>query len=210
MTLSPDGKYLAYTLTPAEGDGAVVVRHVASGAEHRIPTGRRSAEGGDGPAPNPEPAVEQEAEWDQAPPAGPPTPSAGPPVGGPAFTPDSRRVLFSLLPTKAEAGKAKADKVAPADTPRGVVVIAELEPWKITERVERVRSFAVVGDGAGVLVYRKEPKAAEAPKKDTPPEPQAGPSRFGRSGAGGPPRGDPRPAAGSADRFGRPRLGRRD
>ena len=37
--LSPDGKYLAYAFIPAEGDGAVVVKNLVSGAEVRIPSG---------------------------------------------------------------------------------------------------------------------------------------------------------------------------
>ena len=178
MTLSPDGKYLAYTLAPAEGDGAVVVRNVSSGSEHRVPTGRRAGETGDAatPAANPEPTAEREEEEepDQAPPTAPP-PSTGP-VGGPVFTPDSKRVLFAVQPTKAETDKAKADKAA---APKAVVVVAELEPWKVVERIERVRTFSVVGDGAGVLVYRKEPKATEPPKADAPAEAPTPRSRFG-------------------------------
>src|SRR5687767_9431708 len=37
--LSRDGKFLAYNLMPQEGDGELVVRNVASGAEHRLPRG---------------------------------------------------------------------------------------------------------------------------------------------------------------------------
>src|SRR5947209_19589007 len=101
-TLSPDGKFLAYTFTPGEGDGAVVVRNLASGAEHRIPSGGKSeavaAEGGEpGAAPNP---------------PGPPT--GGPPAAAAAsglrFTPDSKRLVVSLAPPRSAVDKAKADK----------------------------------------------------------------------------------------------------
>ncbi|MFO0930082.1 MAG: hypothetical protein U0736_24170 [Gemmataceae bacterium] len=37
--LSPDGRYVAYALAPQEGDGEVVVRHVDSGKEVRVPRG---------------------------------------------------------------------------------------------------------------------------------------------------------------------------
>src|SRR5207237_1226470 len=40
--LSRDGKYLAYNLLPADGDGEFVVRNLASNAEHRVPRGRVS------------------------------------------------------------------------------------------------------------------------------------------------------------------------
>src|SRR5207249_9141059 len=39
--LSPDGKFLAYALTPQEGDGEVVVRKLVSGVEWRFPRGSR-------------------------------------------------------------------------------------------------------------------------------------------------------------------------
>src|SRR5262249_44547888 len=38
---SPDGKFLAYALTPQEGDGEVVVRNLVSGTEWRFPRGSR-------------------------------------------------------------------------------------------------------------------------------------------------------------------------
>src|SRR6266545_5452171 len=37
--LSPDGKFIAYALTPQEGDGEVVIRHLPSGREARYPRG---------------------------------------------------------------------------------------------------------------------------------------------------------------------------
>src|SRR5262245_39080112 len=38
---SPDGKFLAYALTPQEGDGEVVVRNLTTAAEWRYPRGGR-------------------------------------------------------------------------------------------------------------------------------------------------------------------------
>ena len=105
VTLSPDGKFLAYTFTPGEGDGAVVVRNLASGAEHRVPSGGKSevvaAESG-------EPGA-------QPTPPGPPTPG-GPPAGfaaassGLRFTPVSKRLVVSLAPPRSAVDKAKAVK----------------------------------------------------------------------------------------------------
>src|SRR5262245_58816415 len=81
--LSPDGAYLAYGLTPQEGDGEFVVRHLPSGKEFRHPTGSRSVTPGA--------------------PAAPPTPGPGrggrgaPVVAGQhQFTPDGKFVLFRI------------------------------------------------------------------------------------------------------------------
>src|ERR1044072_6072189 len=45
MTLSPDGKYVAYTVAPLDGgDAEVVVRHIASGKETRVARGGRPSD----------------------------------------------------------------------------------------------------------------------------------------------------------------------
>src|SRR5437868_4410427 len=40
--LSRDGQYLAYLLTPQEGDGELVVRNLTTGAERRLPVGSQA------------------------------------------------------------------------------------------------------------------------------------------------------------------------
>src|SRR4029078_5420690 len=77
--LSPDGTHVAYLVSPPEGDGEAVVRHVASGKEFKFPRG------------------------------------GGTTFYFPKFSPDGRRVLLPLSPTKAEVEKAKADKVKTED-----------------------------------------------------------------------------------------------
>ena len=85
VTLSPDGKYLAYTLSPLDGgDGAVVVRHIPTGKETRVARGGRPSEN--------TPVV--------------PGRTAG--AGSPQFSPDGAKVVFPLTPTKAEVEKAEA------------------------------------------------------------------------------------------------------
>ena len=85
VTLSPDGKYLAYTVSPLDGgDAEVIVRHIPSGKDTKIARGGRPA---DGPAPAPGAA---------------PTLA----VGSPQFSPNSSKVVFPLSPTKAELDKA--------------------------------------------------------------------------------------------------------
>jgi dipeptidyl aminopeptidase/acylaminoacyl peptidase len=151
--LSPDGKFLAYTLAPQEGDGEVVVRNLATGAEWRFGRGSRAPQtGGRGGQP-----------------AGPRTPGlrrggAFPLAGGGrvAFTADSRKLLFQSFPTKAERDKAKAAKAKPEDQPRNRLNLLDLASGKVT-RIEGVRSFQVPEESATWVAYLREPKAADRP-----------------------------------------------
>ncbi|MFO0850521.1 MAG: prolyl oligopeptidase family serine peptidase [Gemmataceae bacterium] len=183
VTLSPDGKFIAYVVRPMDGeaDGTVVVRNLASGSEYRFPTGTRAAA-----AASPTPPAPDEGD-DQPPPKKaepePATTGAGGPSGSPAFSPDSRTVFFPLLPTKAEQEKAKADKKKPDEQPKGVLAVVELASGKVTARLEKVRSFEVVGAGTGFLLYTKEPKPEDKPKADST-EPEQAPMPTGPGGAG--------------------------
>jgi hypothetical protein len=218
VTLSADGKWLAYTLLPAEGDGAVVVRSLTSDVEHRVARGGRpSTEGaGDDPAaPSAPPAV---------PAVGRSAGLAGP-GGGPQFTPDGKRLLFSLPPTKAEVDKARGEKRRPDEQPRGVLAVFDLAAGKVVERIPKVRAFAVAGEGTGYLVMHKEPAADAQPSPggtgavagglaaaQTAPQPPAGGAtpapgggrtgRFQGRGAGGPPGATPTPPAAPRPAFG--------
>ena len=143
FTLAPDGKTLAYTLTPPEGDGAVVVRTIASGNEVRLPTTGKP------------PTTE-------ATPAIPATPGTEAPVATPTgpggailFSPDSKLLFFTLGPTQAATEAAKAAKAKPGDSPKPAFVTYDLATGKVVTRVEGVRSYAVVGDGAGYLIVHK-------------------------------------------------------
>lgn len=81
--LSNDGKFLVYGLFPQEGDGEVVIRNLVTGKEQREPAGLR-------PAPTPPTPGEE----------GP-----APEVRGAtlAFSADSKTVVFSTFPAKAES-----------------------------------------------------------------------------------------------------------
>src|ERR1035441_3009460 len=131
--LSADGKFLAYGLFPQEGDGEVVIRNLATGKEQREPAGQR-------PAPVP-PAPDQE---------GPPPEARGATI---TFSADSKTVVLSTFPAKAESDKARKDK-KPA--PKEGMVIVDLGSGKTT-RVERVKGFAMPEKASGLLVYLKEP-----------------------------------------------------
>jgi dipeptidyl aminopeptidase/acylaminoacyl peptidase len=88
----------------------------------------------------------------------------------PRFTPDSKRVLLPLTPTKAELDKAKADKLRPEEFPKGGLAVVDLASGKELERVAGVTSFQVAGEGAGFILYRKgsTADAAKGPGKGPP------------------------------------------
>ena len=180
--LSNDGKFLVYGLFPQEGDGEVVIRNLVSGKEQREAAGSR-------PAPTP------------------PTPGEeGPAVAAPAavltFSADSKTLVFSTFPAKAEIDKAKKDR-KPA--PKSGMVIVDLASGKAT-RIERVKRFVLPEKGNGVLAYQKEgPDApAGAGSGAAAPKPEGGDHRMdqqgGRGGRGG-------AAAGGAGRGPRPEFG---
>src|ERR1035441_7402370 len=130
--LSADGTFLVYGLFPQEGDGEVVIRNLATGKEQREPAGQR-------PAPVP-PAPDQE---------GPPPEARGATI---TFSADSKTVVLSTFPPKAESDKARKDK-KPA--PKEGMVIVDLGSGKTT-RVERVKGFAMPEKASGLLVYLRE------------------------------------------------------
>ncbi|NOT63675.1 MAG: S9 family peptidase [Acidobacteria bacterium] len=159
-TLSRDGKYLGYAAMPQDGDGEIIVKNLATGAEWRAPRGWRA------PAPPPASAASG---------GGPPTaPGPGGPFGAaagrgarPFFTADSRLAIFTIEPNKADVLKARKEKKAPDAMPKNAMGLLDLVTGQLM-RVERVKSFQVPEDIAGWLAYQLEAKVEE--KK---PEPNA-------------------------------------
>lgn len=157
QTLSRDGKFLAYAAVPQDGDGEIIVRNLASGAEFRHGKGWRP------PTPPPD------------------NPEAGPGPGAgfgalagaarPRFTADNRFVIFTIEPNKADVLKARKEKKTPDQMPKNALGIMDLSSGQVT-RIERVKNFQVPEDGAGWLAYALEAKpeekkpeaAADAPK----------------------------------------------
>ena len=165
--ISRDGKFVAYAFMPGDGDGEIVVRNVASGAEWRAPRGYRP------PAPPPDdPSVNiAEILATQA------------RLVRPVFTADSRYVVFSIEPAKAELSKAKKEKKKPEELPKTGLGIMDVSSGLVT-RIEKVKSFQVPEDGSGFIAYLLEAKAEEkkpeekkleekkADKKPEPPKPE--------------------------------------
>jgi dipeptidyl aminopeptidase/acylaminoacyl peptidase len=158
--LSPDGKWLAYGVFPQQGDGEIVIRNLVTGKEQREPGGARplpsaGGEGEEGPAPQARAATI-------------------------AFSPDSRTLVFSTFPSKADADKARIER---KPTPRDGMVIVSLATGTAT-RIDRVKRFDMPEKLGGWLPYWKEGPDAPA---STPARPAggAGDQQGGRGGRGG-------------------------
>ncbi len=161
QTLSRDGKFLAYAAVPQDGDGEIIVRNLANGAEFRHGKGWRP--------PTPPPG---NAEAGPGPGAGFGT-AAG--AVRPRFTADNRFVIFTIEPNKADVLKARKEKKTPDQMPKNALGIMALSSGQVT-RIERVKNFQVPEDAAkdsgSWLAYSLEAKqeekkpeaAADAPK----------------------------------------------
>jgi dipeptidyl aminopeptidase/acylaminoacyl peptidase len=155
--ISRDGKFVAYTYQPQDGDGEVVARNVATGVEWRAPRGSRP------PAPPPDPSD-------------PAATQAFIALGRllrVSFTADGKYLVFNIEPTKAELAKAKKEKRKPEDMPKNALGVMDLATGQVT-KIERVKSYQVPEDGAGFVAYLKEPAKEEKPA--APPAPAASPA----------------------------------
>ena len=151
--ISRDGNWVAYALMPQDGDGEIVVHHSRNAVEWRTPRGYRP------PVPPPDPSDPSSA----------PSPANNARLVRPFFTADSRYLVFTIEPTKAELAKARKEKKKPEEMPKNALAIQELSSGKIS-RIENVKGFQVAEDGSDVIVYqleaRPEPKAPDT-KADT-------------------------------------------
>jgi dipeptidyl aminopeptidase/acylaminoacyl peptidase len=144
--ISRDGKFIAYAFQPQDGDGEVVVRNVGSSTEWRAPRGYRP------PVPPPDDPGANVGEFQ----------AAQARLMRPVFTADSRFLIFSIEPTKAEVNKAKKDKKKPEDMPKNAMGIMDLSNGTVT-RIEKVKNFQVPEDGSGFIAYLLEAKPEEKP-----------------------------------------------
>lgn len=144
--ISRDGKYIAYAFMPQDGDGEVVARNVSSGTEWRAPRGYRP------PVPPPDDPGANVAEFQ----------AAQARLVRPVFTADSRFLVFSIEPLKAEVSKAKKEKKKPEDMPKNSMGIMDLSTGNVT-RIEKVKNFQLPEDAGGFVAYLLEPKPEEKP-----------------------------------------------
>lgn len=178
VTLSPDGKYLAYAFMPQRGDGDLVVREVATGREWRENVGELP----------PPPVTPADAE---GPPPEPPTIRA-------AFTSDSRWLIASTYPRKEEMDKARKERRRADDMPKQGLLLMKLGSGEAT-RIDRVKNFQVPSRGGAWVAYLKEAPPAPAanqakPAAEAKPAEQDDEAEDQQRGAGG--------GAGSRQTFG--------
>ena len=157
--VSRDGKFVAYAYVPQDGDGEIIARNIATGVDWRAPRGYRP------PVPPPDDPGTNVAEF-QAEQAR---------LLRPVFTADSRFLVFSIEPTKAEIHKAKKEKKKPEDMPKNGLGIMDLSTGAVT-RVEKVKTFRVPEDGSGFIAYLFEP-VAEPKSAESSSPPAARPGR---------------------------------
>ncbi len=167
--LSADGKFLAYGVFPQEGDGEVIVRNLVTGQDSHFPAGAR-------PQPTGAPIPEE----------GPAPEARGTTI---TFSADSKYVVFSTFPTKAETDQARKDRRTGDNAPKDGMVIVDLASGKATT-VERVRRFAMPEKAAGYLAYQKEAapgagRGAAQPSGNGLDEDNDQQGRGGRGGAAG-------------------------
>jgi dipeptidyl aminopeptidase/acylaminoacyl peptidase len=175
--LSNDGKFLAYGLFPQDGDGEVVIRNLVTGKEQHEAAGARpaAAPAGDGEEAAP---VARSISL--------------------AFSQDSKTLVFSVFPTKAENAKALRERKTGDAAPKDGMVIVDLGSGKTT-RVARVRRFDMPDRASGYLAYLKEgPEGAVTPAPAAPAQGNAD-QQGGRGGRGG--------GAGAAGRGARAQFG---
>lgn len=172
--LSNDGRYLAYTLVPQEGDSEIVVRDLQSGQERRFGIGSRAAAGPDGDAQGAPARLGRGAGSGGESPSG----------SRASFTRDGRFFLFLTAPTKADQDKARRNRQQRPETPlRGGLTIVKLADWSNT-KIEQVRSFQVPEEGTPLVVYQKDSGEATPPPQ-RPTGAQSGGTGSGPGGEGG-------------------------
>ena len=138
-TVSPDGRWLAYSFMPQDGDGDLVVRDLTTGQERREPVGALPPP----PIPRPE---------DDTPP---------PPRGiRIAFTNDSRFLVASTYPAKALTEQAKKDRKKPEEMPKGGLLMMDLASGTVA-RAASVKNFQVPSKGGSWVAYLKEARPEE-------------------------------------------------
>lgn len=132
-TLSPDGRWAVYTLTPVVGDGEVVARATeGAGTEFRSPRGWTG---------RPITSVQADSPFSASP---------------AQITADSRHVIFLAYAPKREFDEARAQKRPASEQPRASLGIMSLRDGRVTT-IERVRSFRLPEKSGRYVVYLTEP-----------------------------------------------------
>lgn len=147
--ISRDGKFVAYAYMAQDADSEIIVRNLTAGTEWRAARGYRP------PAPPPDDTIPNFGELI----------AAQGRLARPAFTADSRFVVFSIEPAKAELNKAKKDKKKPDDMPKNALGIMDLSSGQVA-KIDRVKNFQAPEEGGGFIAYLMEAKPGASPNRD--------------------------------------------
>lgn len=128
-TLSADGRWVAYSVTPQVGDGTLVVRSTSGAQEYVIPRGFTGR-------PQTRPAADSGF---TAPP--------------PQFSADGRHLVAIVYAPRAAYDSARRQRKG--ETPKSSLAIVDLSDGKVT-RVDRVKSFRMPRDRGRHLAYQLE------------------------------------------------------
>jgi dipeptidyl aminopeptidase/acylaminoacyl peptidase len=134
-TLSPDGRWAVYTVTPVVGEGELVIRATQGATEYRVPRGFTGR-------PQLMPSADTTALFQ-------PQPAQ--------VSADSRFVAVLVYPPRAEVERVRARRGGPA--PRNAMAIVNLADGSVT-RVPAVRSFRMARNGGRWLAYQLEDTTA--------------------------------------------------
>ncbi|MCA0376526.1 MAG: prolyl oligopeptidase family serine peptidase [Gemmatimonadetes bacterium] len=143
-TLTRDGKWAVYTVSPVVGEGELVIRSTSSSTEYRVPrgyTGRPQLQAGAGAGGGEEAAPSFSVQPAQA-------------------SADSRFVVVTIYPARADVERARTRRGAPQ--PRSTMAVINLADGAVT-RVPNVRSWSLARNGGRFLAYQLEDTTAAAP-----------------------------------------------
>ncbi|WP_373069783.1 alpha/beta hydrolase family protein [Gemmatimonas sp.] len=134
-SLSNDGKWAAYTLSPVVGEGELVVRATAAATEYRAPRGFTGR-------PQLQPAADSAAQFSAQP---------------AQFSANGQFVAFTMYASRADVERARSRRGTP--TPRNGLGIMNLADGTLT-RVAGVRSYRFARTGGRFLAYLLEDTTA--------------------------------------------------
>jgi dienelactone hydrolase len=197
-TVSPDGRFVAYVLSPAEGETQVLVQDLFNASKFQYVIAKSAGAG----------AAKGAAKGGKGPAAGP----EGIPATRIAFSADSKRLVFSIGAPKADPAQKEPAKETkePAEPARASLGVMELKNGNVTV-IPGVRNFILAEEGGlDLIAYHKFPAAAAKKEGDAPAkgregegkgeseeEPYGGgDQKKGGKGAGGGQKGGPGAAKG--------------
>ena len=154
-SLSNDGKWVAYTVSPVVGEGALVVRATSAATEYanigRGFTGR----------PQLQPSADSAAQFSAQP---------------AQFSADSRFVAFTIYPPRADVERARGRRGAPQ--PRNGLGIVNVADGAVT-RIPNVRSYRLARNGGRYIAYQLDDTTAARANGAAGQAPAAAPAAAG-------------------------------